>query len=305
MQCKRIISIIIHPKDVKDPELKTCDDLLALRYKDIGYISDDIYLSQYTSEKYEVPNINKDLQTLINISNEWVTNGRKNSNGLGLYIQTHGNAQGPVMKNGPVVGAVLALYNLGLRFRKINLGWCSSGGGQIYTAEQSSSVDFIKLLVTELDSVKPLNIKVTGNLDTNIESLHIEDPDRKLDGTLFSAYGTIITFKKSKDIDKNTTEPDKVRNTFKNKYTHPHPNINGILADLENQPKNKFNEFKSKQEKEIRDNLTIAVDYFNKKVIWKVENKKLVRAPISEYTDSKDIAYLHQVIVQHHEMCKV
>jgi len=296
VKCKKIVCLVLRDKPYLSDgpvvdELNKCDELLKLRYGEANYVSDQIVVLPLSTvgNNLEFSNIRKSPD-LIKISAEWVNGGKQHADGLGLYIQTHGTAQaGPIVTAKNMATIVAQLYDLGLRFRKINLAWCCSAVQPKESPYGSvdNGFDFVKRLAFLLK-----------NGDS-------------LDKTLFSAYILPVTFHQFE----NDTKP--VRNAFMersiNKITHPSGKKSEDAAA-------KFEEkFKEKKPGKARDQLsfqtfdyingifkihdqasydtlTIAINYFINKKFWRVNGEKVEAVDAEAYTDSEDIRFLHSFI---------
>ncbi|UGA36914.1 hypothetical protein JOS77_22380 [Chromobacterium haemolyticum] len=284
MKCSMVIGLILLEGKKDDAELKVCDELLKVRFGKEKYVSIHLTVPEKSLNYADGVDmhtiINAEITNLTDISNKWIESDRPSAGGLGLYIQAHGKAEGPIIDKNTIVEIVKKLYDVGLRFRKINIGWCFAGGGQIFNASQSSGKEFVEKLNEKL-----------GN-----ETVDDKKETRKLENTLFSCYHGVITYKKINDQVRN----HRIKNN-KPHETHPKANIKETLLEL-NEADKKINNIKSKlgnsQDKTLYDALSSTIDYVTKnKVIWKVENNIVVRSNLDEYSDSEDIKFMHKVIV--------
>ncbi len=296
MKCKKIVCLVLRDKPyVSDghvvDELHKCDELLKLRYGEANYVSDQIVVLPRSTvgDNLEFPNISKNPD-LAEISTEWVDSGKQHADGLGLYIQTHGTAQaGPIVTARNMAAIVAQLYNLGLRFRKINLAWCCS-------------------------AVQPRNSPF-GSVDNGFEfvqklALLLKHGD-SLDKALFSAYMLPVTFHQFE----NDTKP--VRNSIMVGSTNQRTHLGS--KESENAMAKFEKKFKEKKQEKTRDQLssqtfdyingifkthdkvsyetlTIAISYFNNKKFWRVNGEKVEAVDAEAYTDSEDIRFLHSFI---------
>jgi hypothetical protein len=294
MDCEFVVGLILYTNKGK-AELDDCDQLLQARYGD-KYVSVKVSFGHVNSLEYtglpDIPNLN----LLRGVSDTW-NQRREFSGGIGLFIQAHGDATNIDARIENAVLAITALYDLGLRFRKINVGWCFSGGNPGFTdANSSTGVALIKQLVIAL-----------GTEDGTPQGLH------KLQGTIFCCYMAAITYKapdkyhsKIQDFDAGLSEKPRNFLNRSSRLTHPHIASGTSLAEYLDAHKpdtvnqNTLNNVTSQiqNNKNLQDAIKAAVEYLTKhKSAWKVVNGAVVRVGLDEYSDADYIRHMHQTIV--------
>ncbi|MDH4563877.1 hypothetical protein [Pseudomonas sp. BN411] len=294
MDCEFVVGLILYTNKGK-AELDDCDQLLQARYGD-KYVSVKVDFGHVNSLAYtglpDMPN-----GSLLNAVSDVWSQRREFSGGLGLFIQAHGDATNIDARIDNAVLAITALYDLGLRFRKINVGWCFSGGNPGFTnADASTGVALIKQLVSAL-----------GTEDGTHQGLH------KLHGATFCCYMAAITYKTPGKYQNRIQEFDaslqeKPRNFLNrsSRLTHPHIASGTSLTEYLDSRKpdtvnqNTLNNVTSQiqNNKNLQDAIKAAVEYLTRhKSAWKVVDGAVVRVGLDEYSDADYIRHMHQTIV--------
>lgn len=306
MQCDMVVGLILYKGAKGKKELDTCDSILALRNSQ-KYVSFKFDCEVSMEPDGGVITESALLENLVLLASAWVNSGRLASGGLGLYIQAHGDASNIDVTLDFAVKAAKLLYDHSLRFRKINLGWCFSGGQQgFYDPSAGTGVKFIKSLKDVLGAEGQENLQVA--------------PIHKLEGTLFSCYYGTITYKDENDIaqivsksyEKDESVELRPRNVSlrSGRLIHPHAQMSGkVRQKLETVNGNTFNDVKSKIgsiDKNIKAALDIVVEYLARnKSAWKVVGNNVVRTGLDEYSDVEYIKLLHAAIVVTHAQALV
>jgi hypothetical protein len=216
------------------------------------------------------------------ISMQWSgeANGVSNGNGLGLYIQTHGTVTGgtkPAISK--IIEVVKYLYDIGLRFRKINLAWCFSAGKQdVAQIDASVGAQFCNELLTAFSDPPQVHL---------------------LEGLFFAGYRSYVTMK-------NVPASTLTRNTFSNKdsweATHPRSQASEAVKKLAQEHANLRQgdagalkrmqaKFLVEKNKSTDDGVFLkqAFAYLTSKIIWRIRQGALVRVSIAAYPDSTPI----------------
>lgn len=301
MQCDRVVGLILYKGNKGKKELEACDLILALRNPQ-KYVSFKFDCELSTEPDGAAITESSVLSELVSIADSWVNNDRPANGGLGLYIQAHGDATNIDVTLNFAVQAVKLLYDSSLRFRKINLGWCFSGGQRgFYEPGAGTGVTFIKALKDKLGAEEQAGLQVA--------------PIHKLESTLFSCYYGAITYKGKDDIDiivsKSYERGEGVESKARNismrsgQLLHPHVQMSDkVVQRLGTVTGNTFNDVKSKignSDKNIKAALDVAVEYVTRsKSAWKVVGNQVVRVGLDEYSDAEYIKVLHAAIVTTH-----
>jgi hypothetical protein len=294
MDCKFVVGLILYTNKGKN-ELDVCDEMLKTRYTD-RYISIKIDFGQATNPTFQsLPEI-ENIEALKIISDEWKEH-RVFSGGLGLFIQAHGDATEIDVKINNSASAIKALYDLGLRFRKINIGWCFSGGNPAFrSADSSTGVALIKKLAESL-----------GTEEESLQSPH------KLHESIFCCYMAAITYKpysgyqsKISGYDASVTAIPRNQLTRSGNLTHPHADAATLLVEHLNAKKpvtptpHSLNNVISQIQgnKNLQESIKAAVDYVTKhKSAWKVIDGVVTRVGLDQYSDAEYIRHMHTTIV--------
>ena len=236
-----------------------------------------------------------DLTALKKLSTTWVEDPTRKAPGVGLYIQMHatsGGYWGVVPKQ--LAGFVSMLYRQhGLRFRKINLSACFTGGPNKTDPSQSLAMVFCRELSTELG-----------------------DHPEWLKGVMVAAYRATVTFEAEKDEDTGKAE---IHNVVNNKPINPAVGRKDIqdtalttLADLTKMAKDTIPKRMevaiyraTSKDAGFKKLYEQVKNYISVKIAWKFDGQDWQRISLADYTDREDITEMIKQLHTIHAGSKV
>jgi hypothetical protein len=340
MNTSTILGLVFHQVNcTNSEELQRCNDGLHAKYNE-RYHS----IQLYAKDGWSIPpSLDGPHHTNSLIaSQKWALN-KTSSEGVGLYIITHGGEAGPNINNQPptygvipashqltiIVDAIISLYKLGYRFRKINLSWCYSAGKAnnkvtpmvCNDSSQTAGADFLKMLIQKIEQ---------GVVNESIQPIIDNENKWVLDSTLVCGYAARVSYigpapqYPLPSIQPNCAQLTHAGRKFTthnntNTYTHPLVGNDKLLETLPspthtlqdeksftqhaNQLKNPQNKDQQTQNCDDQRSLLLhtAIQYLiQTKIAWEVGKRHIIiRVPISKYTASALISDVNYFVSSH------
>lgn len=308
MKCDLILNITFKTGNNKDEELDLCDQLLRQHYND-KYISITVKHGEKLDKDTLISKIDPtDLAKLKEVSLAWTSNGRAKKEGVGLYVQTHGG--GGTERLESYADNVSFLLLEGIRFRKINLSWCFSAGGESGDLPESfKDVNGYKFMLRL--------IAASGKEDESVNASF------KMEACYFAAYAAMITYiEKVKESGENIK---KKQNVYENRSNLPlrveaPEQTQAFIEHIKNKPGLSYSDYEIERNKFIQlyrkkliedknpeiikvlqhtiNAIKSVIMYRMTKICWKIKDGTPNAASISEWTDSDDIQQIHKAFAE-------